>query len=50
MADTAEFQLTEGQWTSESGERVEVGAILAENAADAGRVRGIGVGRTLSAT
>ena len=27
-ADTAEFQLIEGRWTSESGGRVELGAIL----------------------
>jgi hypothetical protein len=37
-ADTAEFQLIEGQWISESGERVELGAILAEDSADAARV------------
>jgi hypothetical protein len=33
--DTAEFQLIEGRWTSESGGHVELGAILAEDAADA---------------
>ena len=37
-ADTAEFKLIEGQWISESGERVELGAILAEDSADAARV------------
>jgi hypothetical protein len=37
-ADTAEFQLIEGQWTSESGGRVELGAILTEGLADAKRV------------
>lgn len=37
-ADTAEFQLIEGRWTSESGGHVEVGAFLAENPADVERV------------
>jgi hypothetical protein len=37
-ADTAEFQLIEGRWTSESGGHVELGAILAEDSADAKRV------------
>lgn len=36
--DTAEFRLIEGHWTSESGGHVEVGAILAESAADVTRV------------
>ena len=30
-ADTAEFQLIEGRWTSESGGRVELGAIFSED-------------------
>jgi hypothetical protein len=37
-ADTAEFQLIEGRWTSESGGHVELGAIIAEDSADATRV------------
>jgi hypothetical protein len=37
-ADTEELQLIEGQWTSESDGRVELGAILAADAADAARV------------
>ena len=37
-ADTVEFQLTEGRWTSESGGYVELGAILADDVADARRV------------
>ena len=36
--DTTEIRLIEGLWMLESGERVELGAILAEDAADAGRV------------
>ena len=36
--DTAEFRLIEGRWTSESGGHVELGAILAEDAADAKQV------------
>jgi hypothetical protein len=37
-ADTAEFQLMDGQWISESGEPVELGAVLAEDSADVARV------------
>jgi hypothetical protein len=37
-ADTAEFQLVDGQWTSESGSHVELGAILAEDSGEAMRV------------
>jgi hypothetical protein len=37
-ADTTEYQLIEGRWTSESGGHVELGAILAEDAADVQRV------------
>jgi hypothetical protein len=37
-ADTLEFQLIEGRWTSESGGQVELGAILAGDVADAQRV------------
>jgi hypothetical protein len=48
-SDTAEFRLVEGQWTSESGERVEVGAILAADMADAKRVLGNAQGRTRAA-
>jgi hypothetical protein len=36
-ADTAEFRLIDGRWTSESG-HVELGAILAEDAGEAKRV------------
>src|ERR1017187_5322820 len=36
--DTAEFQLIEGRWTSESGGHVELGAILAADSAGAERV------------
>ncbi len=36
--DTAEFQLLDGRWTSESGGHVELGAILAENSGEAKRV------------
>jgi hypothetical protein len=39
-ADTAEFRLNEGRWTSESGESVEVGAILAGDVADTSLVMG----------
>jgi hypothetical protein len=37
-ADTLEFQLIEGRWTSESGGQVELGAILAGDMAAAQRV------------
>jgi hypothetical protein len=37
-SDTAEFQLIDRQWTSESGGPVELGAILAENSGEAKRV------------
>jgi hypothetical protein len=47
--DTSEFRLAEGQWTSESGEHVEVGAILAGDVADARRVLGNAQGRTRAA-
>ena len=47
--DTAEFQLIEGRWTSESGGRVELGAILSEDSADVQRVLANARPRTLSA-
>ena len=47
--DTAEFRLIEGHWTSESGEHVEVGAILSADQADARRVLGNAPGRTRAA-
>lgn len=47
--DTAEFQLIEGRWTSESGEQVELGAILTEDSADVKRVQGNARTRALSA-
>ena len=37
-ADTAEFQLIEGRWISESGGPVELGAMIADGAADIQRV------------
>jgi hypothetical protein len=37
-ADTAEFQLVDGRWTSESGGHVELGAILSEDSGEAKRV------------
>lgn len=37
-ADTAEFHLVDGRWTSESGCHVELGAILSENSGEAMRV------------
>jgi hypothetical protein len=48
-ADTAEFQLIEGRWTSESGGHVELGAIFAEDSADAKRVLANARPRALSA-
>ena len=48
-SDTLEFRLVEGQWTSESGERVEVGAILAADVADARWVLGNAQERTRAA-
>jgi hypothetical protein len=48
-SDTAEFRLIEGQWTSESGEHADVGAILAADITDARRVLGNAHGRTRAA-
>jgi hypothetical protein len=48
-ADTAEFQLIEGRWTSESGGHIELGAILAEDPAAARRVLANARPRALSA-
>ena len=48
-SDTAEFRLIEGQWTSERGEHVDVGAILAADITDARRVLGNAQGRTRAA-
>ena len=36
-ADTTEFQLIEGSWSSESGVHIELGAMIAESPADAER-------------
>ena len=36
--DTAEFKLIDGRWTSESGARVELGALLAQDSTDVQRV------------
>ena len=47
--DTAEFQLIEGRWTSESGGRVELGAIFSENVAEVERVLANAHPRALSA-
>ena len=47
--DTVEFRLIEGQWTSESGDHVDVGAILAADIADARRVLGNARGRAHAA-
>ena len=48
-SDTMEFRLIEGRWSSESGEHVEVGAILAEDIADAIWVLGNAQQRTRAA-
>ena len=48
-ADTAEYRRIDGQWTSESGARVELGAILSAGDADAARVMGLGENRARSA-
>jgi hypothetical protein len=48
-SDTSEFRMIEGQWTSESGEHVDVGAILATDIADARRVLGSVQARTRAA-
>jgi hypothetical protein len=48
-SDTSEFRLIDGQWTSESGEHADVGAILAADIADARRVLGNAPGRTRAA-
>ncbi len=45
-ADTAEFRLIDGQWTSESGAQVELGAIL--SAGGAGTATVIGRGQDLA--
>ena len=49
-ADTAEFQLIEGRWTSESGVPVELGALIAAYSVDAARVLANARPRALSAT
>ena len=41
-SDTAEFRIVDGQWTSESGAQVELGAILSADAADTTMVMGPG--------
>ena len=41
-ADTAEFRIVDGQWTSESGAQVELGAIISTGAADTTMVMGPG--------
>ena len=41
-ADTAEFRIVDGQWTSESGAQVELGAIISTCAADTTTVMGPG--------
>ena len=41
-ADTADFRMIDGQWTSESGAQVELGAILSAAVADAAMVMGLG--------
>jgi len=41
-ADTAEFRIVDGQWTSESGAQVELGAIISTCAADTTMVMGPG--------
>ena len=48
-SDTSEYRLIEGQWTSESGDHVDVGAILAADIADAKRVLGNAKPRTRAA-
>jgi hypothetical protein len=48
-SDTSEFRLIEGRWTSESGDHVDVGAILAADIADARRVLGNAQWRTRAA-
>jgi hypothetical protein len=48
-ADTTEFRLVEGRWTSEDGERVDVGAILAGDVGDVRRVLGRAPGRARTA-
>ena len=47
--DTAEFQMIEGRWTSESGERVDLGGIFSENLADIQRILANARPRALSA-
>jgi len=39
-ADTAEFRRIDGQWASESGAQVELGAILSAGSADTAMVMG----------
>lgn len=48
-ADTAEFQMREGRWVSESGGQVELGAIFADGVADVERVLGNSGTRVLAA-
>jgi len=48
-ADTEEFHMVDGQWTSESGVQVELGAILSAGRADTAMVMGLGQKLTRSA-
>jgi hypothetical protein len=48
--DAAEFRLVEGRWISESGGRVELGAILNESSTDVQRVLGNARPRARSAS
>jgi hypothetical protein len=41
-ADAAEFRMIDGQWTSESGTQVQLGAILSAGRADTAMVMGLG--------
>ena len=41
-ADTTEFRMVDGQWTSESGAQVEIGAILSAGVANTANVMGMG--------
>ena len=48
--DTVEFQLIEGNWTSETGELVELGAIIAGSSTATARVLSQARPRTLAAS
>ena len=49
-ADAAEFRMIEGQWISESGTQVELGALISAGSANTTLVMGVGPSQRLART